>query len=102
MNSYTSRHHAQAPFPFSFLHSPDSLGGIPERSEKRISDDGNKEQNAALEETGASQAPAYEVKHKEQSKSKESAKRGGRPYPNLVDNMNAAKKQRRKRSKKEA
>jgi hypothetical protein len=26
-------------------------------------------QNAALEETGASQAPAYEVKHKEQSKS---------------------------------
>jgi hypothetical protein len=36
------------------------------------------------------------------SKAKASAKRAGRPYPNLVDNMNAAKKHRRKRLKKEA
>jgi hypothetical protein len=39
---------------------------------------------------------------KSKAKAKASAKRAGRPYPNLVDNMNAAKKQRRKRSKKEA
>ena len=31
---------------------------------------------------------------KSKSKAKASAKRAGRPYPNLVDNMNAAKKQR--------
>jgi hypothetical protein len=47
----------------------DSFGDIPEQSEKRISDNGDEEQNAALEETGASQAPAYEVKQEEQSKS---------------------------------
>jgi hypothetical protein len=31
---------------------------------------------------------------------KASAKRAGRHYPNLVDNMNAAKKQRKEQSKK--
>jgi hypothetical protein len=39
---------------------------------------------------------------KSKAKAKASAKRAGRPYPNLVDNMNAAKKQRRKKSKKKA
>jgi hypothetical protein len=48
---------------------PDFLGDIPEQSEKRISDYGDEEQNAALEETGASQAPAFEVQHEEQSES---------------------------------
>jgi hypothetical protein len=33
---------------------------------------------------------------KSRAKAKASAKRAGRPYPNLVDNMNAAKKQKRK------
>ena len=33
---------------------------------------------------------------KSKAKAKASAKRAGRPYPNLVDNMNAAKKQRAK------
>ena len=33
------------------------------------------------------------------TKAKRAAKKAGRPYPNLVDNMNAAKKQR-KQSKK--
>jgi len=33
------------------------------------------------------------------AKTKKSAKRAGRPYPNLVDNMNAAKKQRSKSRK---
>jgi hypothetical protein len=37
---------------------------------------------------------------KNKARAKASAKRAGRPYPNLVDNMNAAKKQRRKKSKK--
>jgi hypothetical protein len=37
---------------------------------------------------------------KSRAKAKASAKRAGRPYPNLVDNMNAAKKQKRKRSQK--
>lgn len=36
---------------------------------------------------------------KNKAKAKASAKRAGRPYPNLVDNMNAAKKQRRQKSK---
>jgi hypothetical protein len=39
---------------------------------------------------------------KSKAKAIASAKRAGRPYPNLVDNMNAAKKQRRKKSKKKA
>jgi hypothetical protein len=37
---------------------------------------------------------------KSKAKAKASAKRAGRPYPNLVDNMSAAKKQHRKRSTK--
>jgi hypothetical protein len=37
---------------------------------------------------------------KSKAKAKASAKRAGRPYPNLVDNMNATKTQRKKRSKK--
>jgi hypothetical protein len=37
---------------------------------------------------------------KSKAKAKASAKRAGRPYPNLVDNMNAAKKQRKRKSKK--
>jgi hypothetical protein len=37
---------------------------------------------------------------KSKANAKVSAKRAGRPYPNLVDNMNAAKKQQSKRSKK--
>jgi hypothetical protein len=36
---------------------------------------------------------------KSKAKAKASAKRAGRPYPNLVDNMNAAKKQRGDKSK---
>lgn len=35
---------------------------------------------------------------KSMAKAKASARRAGRRYPNLVDNMNAAKKQRRKKS----
>jgi hypothetical protein len=37
---------------------------------------------------------------KNKARAKASAKRAGRPYPNLVDNMNAAKKQRKQKSKK--
>jgi hypothetical protein len=37
---------------------------------------------------------------KSKANAKVSAKRAGRPYPNLVDNMDAAKKQQSKRSKK--
>jgi hypothetical protein len=33
---------------------------------------------------------------KSKQKAKAAAKRGGRKYPNLVDNMSAARKQRRK------
>ena len=32
------------------------------------------------------------------AKAKLAAKKAGRPYPNLVDNMNAAKKQRKKKN----
>jgi hypothetical protein len=39
---------------------------------------------------------------KSKAKAKASARRAGRPYPNLGDNMNVAKKQRRKNSKKKA
>lgn len=33
----------------------------------------------------------------QKAKAKESAKKSGRPYPNLVDNMNAAKKKKTKK-----
>jgi len=39
---------------------------------------------------------------KNKAKAKAAAKRAGRPYPNLVDNMNAAKKQRSETSKRKA
>jgi len=39
---------------------------------------------------------------KNKAKARASARRAGRRYPNLVDNINAAKKQRSKRSKKKA
>ena len=34
---------------------------------------------------------------RQKAKAKARAKKGGRPYPNLVDNMNAAKKKSKKR-----
>jgi hypothetical protein len=37
---------------------------------------------------------------KSKAKARASAKRAGRPYPNLVDNMNVAKQQRMPGSKK--
>ncbi len=39
---------------------------------------------------------------KSKKKAKAAAKRAGRPYPNLVDNMNAAKKQRSRKKAKSA
>lgn len=35
----------------------------------------------------------------QKSKAKASAKKSGRPYPNLVDNMNASKKKKKNGSK---
>jgi hypothetical protein len=39
----------------------------------------------------------HKLSSRSKSKAKAAAKRAGRPYPNLVDNMNAAKKQHRKK-----
>ena len=39
----------------------------------------------------------HKLSSRSKSKAKAAAKRAGRPYPNLVDNMNAANKQRRKK-----
>lgn len=50
-------------------------------------------------------APPQKSKHtkltpKSKAKAKKAAKKAGRTYPNLVDNMNAARKQRSRSQKK--
>jgi hypothetical protein len=70
---------------------------IPKRRGKRISDDGNQKQKTALEKPRTSQSRHTKLSAKSKARAKASAKRAGRPYPNLVDNMNAAQKQRRRK-----
>lgn len=44
------------------------MSDISKQCGKRITDNGNEKQNAALEETRVSQEPAYEIEREEQSK----------------------------------
>jgi hypothetical protein len=76
------------------------VSDISKQCGKRITDNGNEKQNAALEETASRKSWHTKLSAKSKAKAKASEKRAGRPYPNLVDNMNAAKKQQSKRSKK--
>ncbi len=39
--------------------------------------------------------PSLKLTPQSKAKAKQAAKKAGRPYPNLVDNMNAAKKQKK-------
>ena len=61
---------------------------------------GNEEEKGALEEKTADHEQHTKLSSKSKAKAKRSAKRAGRTYPNLVDNMNAAKEQRAKKSEK--
>ena len=61
---------------------------------------GNEEEKGAWTKKAPAKGRHTKLSSKSKAKAKRSAKRAGRTYPNLVDNMNAAKKQRAKKSEK--
>jgi hypothetical protein len=70
---------------------------IPKRRGKRISGDGNQKQKQPWKNPALRKSRHTKLSAKSKERAKASAKRAGRPYPNLVDNMNAAQKQRRRK-----